>query len=246
MENAIIAQNIKRYFKAGDGTTVHALDGVSMEIKKGTLAILKGRSGSGKTTLLNILSALDMPTDGSVQFLDKNLEQMTEKDREILRRYEMGFVFQSIALIPTMTAYENVEFALRLAKNKRQIRKNLTDMDNDIGDVKNDVINENMHDRVSELLERVGLSKRMDHMPDQLSGGEQQRVAIARALITHPAVILADEPTGNLDAGSAGTVAQMLSKASQKHNQTIIMVTHDRQMADYADKIITIVDGVCQ
>lgn len=136
MENAIIAQNIKRYFKAGDGATVHALDGVSMEIKKGTLAILKGRSGSGKTTLLNILSALDMPTEGSVQFLDKNLEQMTEKDREILRRYEMGFVFQSIALIPTMTAYENVEFALRLAKNKRQIRKNLTDMDNDIGDAK--------------------------------------------------------------------------------------------------------------
>ena len=133
MENAIIAQNIKRYFKAGDGTTVHALDGVSMEIKKGTLAILKGRSGSGKTTLLNILSALDMPTEGSVQFLDKNLEQMTEKDREMLRRYEMGFVFQSIALIPTMTAYENVEFALRLAKN--------------------DVINENTHDRVSELLD---------------------------------------------------------------------------------------------
>ena len=246
MENAIIAQNIKRYFKAGDGTTVHALDGVSMEIKKGTLAILKGRSGSGKTTLLNILSALDMPTEGSVQFLDKNLEQMTEKDREMLRRYEMGFVFQSIALIPTMTAYENVEFALRLAKNKRQIQKNLTDMDNDIGDAKTEVINENTHDRVSELLERVGLSKRMDHMPGQLSGGEQQRVAIARALITHPAVILADEPTGNLDAGSAGTVAQMLSKASQKHNQTIIMVTHDRQMADYADKIITIVDGVCQ
>lgn len=107
MENAIIAQNIKRYFKAGDGATVHALDGVSMEIKKGTLAILKGRSGSGKTTLLNILSALDMPTEGSVQFLDKNLEQMTEKDREILRRYEMGFVFQSIALIPTMTASQS-------------------------------------------------------------------------------------------------------------------------------------------
>ncbi len=151
-----------------------------MEIKKGTLAILKGRSGSGKTTLLNILSALDMPTEGSVQFLDKNLEQMTEKDREMLRRYEMGFVFQSIALIPTMTAYENVEFALRLAKNKRRIRKNLTDMDNDIGDAKNDVINENTHDRVSELLERVGLSKRMDHMPNQLSGGEQQSCDSAR------------------------------------------------------------------
>ena len=209
MENAIIAQNIKRYFKAGDGTTVHALDGVSMEIKKGTLAILKGRSGSGKTTLLNILSALDMPTEGSVQFLDKNLEHMTEKDREMLRRYEMGFVFQSIALIPTMTAYENVEFALRLAKNKRQIRKNLTDMDNDIGDAKTEVINENTHDRVSELLERVGLSKRMDHMPDQLSGGEQQRAAIAVALANKPDILLADEPTGAVDTRTADTIYEL-------------------------------------
>lgn len=110
----------------------------------------------------------------------------------------MGFVFQSIALIPTMTAYENVEFALRLAKNKRQIRKNLTDMDNDIGDAKTDVINENTHDKVSELLERVGLSKRMDHMPEQLSGGEQQRVAIARAVVHRPKVVFADEPTGSV------------------------------------------------
>lgn len=243
MENAIIAQNIKRYFKAGDGTTVHALDGVSMEIKKGTLAILKGRSGSGKTTLLNILSALDMPTEGSVQFLDKNLGQMTEKDREMLRRYEMGFVFQSIALIPTMTAYENVEFALRLAKNKRQIRKNLTDMDNDIGDAKNEVINENTHDRVSELLERVGLSKRMDHMPDQLSGGEQQRVAIARAVVHRPKVVFADEPTGNLDTRTTEQIMEMITEIARKNNQTIVLVTHDPQMASYADRILTLIDG---
>jgi len=224
MENAIIAQNIKRYFKAGDGTTVHALDGVFMEIKKGTLAILKGRSGSGKTTLLNILSALDMPTEGSVQFLDKNLEQMTEKDREILRRYEMGFVFQSIALIPTMTAYENVEFALRLAKN--------------------DVINENTHDRVSELLERVGLSKRMDHMPDQLSGGEQQRVAIARAVVHRPKVVFADEPTGALDTASGFEVMRLFRELIDDEGITIVMTTHDPNLMELGDEVFELSDGI--
>lgn len=244
MENAIIAQNIKRYFKAGDGATVHALDGVSMEIKKGTLAILKGRSGSGKTTLLNILSALDMPTEGSVQFLDKNLEQMTEKDREILRRYEMGFVFQSIALIPTMTAYENVEFALRLAKNKRQIRKNLADMDNDIGDAKTDVINENTQDRVSELLERVGLSKRMDHMPDQLSGGEQQRVAIARAVVHRPKVVFADEPTGALDTAAGFEVMRLFRELIDDEDITIVMTTHDPNLMELGDEVFELSDGI--
>lgn len=224
MENAIIAQNIKRYFKAGDGTTVHALDGVSMEIKKGTLAILKGRSGSGKTTLLNILSALDMSTEGSVQFLDKNLEQMTEKDREILRRYEMGFVFQSIALIPTMTAYENVEFALRLAKN--------------------DVINENTHDRVSELLERVGLSKRMDHMPDQLSGGEQQRVAIARAVVHCPKVVFADEPTGALDTAAGFEVMRLFRELIDDEDITIVMTTHDPNLMELGDEVFELSDGI--
>lgn len=227
MENAIIAQNIKRYFKAGDGTTVHALDGVSMEIKKGTLAILKGRSGSGKTTLLNILSALDMPTEGSVQFLDKNLEQMTEKDREMLRRYEMGFVFQSIALIPTMTAYENVEFALRLAKT--------------------DVINsntENTQDRVSELLERVGLSKRMDHMPDQLSGGEQQRVAIARAVAHHPKVVFADEPTGALDTAAGFEVIRLFRELIDDEGITIVMTTHDPNLMELGDEVFELSDGI--
>lgn len=227
MENAIIAQNIKRYFKAGDGTTVRALDGVSMEIKKGTLAILKGRSGSGKTTLLNILSALDMPTEGSVQFLDKNLEQMTEKDREMLRRYEMGFVFQSIALIPTMTAYENVEFALRLAKT--------------------DVINantENTQDRVSELLERVGLSKRMDHMPDQLSGGEQQRVAIARAVAHHPKVVFADEPTGALDTAAGFEVIRLFRELIDDEGITIVMTTHDPNLMELGDEVFELSDGI--
>lgn len=215
-----------------------------MEIKKGTLAILKGRSGSGKTTLLNILSALDMPTEGSVQFLDKNLEQMTEKDREMLRRYEMGFVFQSIALIPTMTAYENVEFALRLAKNKRQIQKNLTDMDNDIGDAKTDVINENTHDRVSELLERVGLSKCMNHMPEQLSGGEQQRVAIARAVVHRPKVVFADEPTGALDTASGFEVMRLFRELIDDEDITIVMTTHDPNLMELGDEVFELSDGI--
>lgn len=244
MENAIIAHNIKRYFKAGDGTTVHVLDGVSMEIKKGTLAILKGRSGSGKTTLLNILSALDMPTEGSVRFLDKNLEQMTEKDREMLRRYEMGFVFQSIALIPTMTAYENVEFAIRLAKNKRQMRTDLTDMDNDIGDAKDYVSNENTQERVSELLDRVGLLKRMDHMPDQLSGGEQQRVAIARAVAHHPKVVFADEPTGALDTAAGFEVMRLFRELIDDEDITIVMTTHDPNLMELGDEVFELSDGI--
>lgn len=185
-----------------------------------------------------------MPTDGSVQFLDKNLEQMTEKDREMLRRYEMGFVFQSIALIPTMTAYENVEFALRLAKNKRQIQKNLTEMDNDIGDAKTDVINENTHDRVSELLERVGLSKRMNHMPDQLSGGEQQRVAIARAVVHRPKVVFADEPTGALDTASGFEVMRLFRELIDDEDITIVMTTHDPNLMELGDEVFELSDGI--
>lgn len=165
-----------------------------------------------------------MPTEGSVQFLDKNLEQMTEKDREMLRRYEMGFVFQSIALIPTMTAYENVEFALRLAKN--------------------DVINENTHDRVSELLERVGLSKRMDHMPDQLSGGEQQRVAIARAVVHRPKVVFADEPTGALDTASGFEVMRLFRELIDDEGITIVMTTHDPNLMELGDEVFELSDGI--
>lgn len=162
-----------------------------------------------------------------MQFLDKNLEQMTEKDREMLRRYEMGFVFQSIALIPTMTAYENVEFALRLAKT--------------------DVINantENTQDRVSELLERVGLSKRMDHMPDQLSGGEQQRVAIARAVAHHPKVVFADEPTGALDTAAGFEVIRLFRELIDDEGITIVMTTHDPNLMELGDEVFELSDGI--
>ena len=142
----------------------------------------------------------------------------------MLRRYEMGFVFQSIALIPTMTAYENVEFALRLAKN--------------------DVINENTHDRVSELLERVGLSKRMDHMPDQLSGGEQQRVAIARAVVHRPKVVFADEPTGALDTASGFEVMRLFRELIDDEGITIVMTTHDPNLMELGDEVFELSDGI--
>lgn len=152
---AIHTEEIKRYFPSGDGNIVRALDGVSMEIPSGSLAILKGRSGSGKTTLLNILSALDVPTEGKVEFFGKDLKSLKEREREDLRRYQMGFVFQSVALIPVMTAYENVEFALRLSGDK-----------------------ENRKQRVTEILERVGLKERIYHMPYQLSGGEDRKSVV--------------------------------------------------------------------
>ena len=189
---AIRTENIKRYFSSGDGSIVRALDGVSMEIPSNSLTILKGRSGSGKTTLLNLLSALDVPTEGKVEFFGKDLEYLKDREREDLRRYRMGFVFQSVALIPVMNAYENVEFALRLSGDKEKRKKDKEEQKNR-GEQKK---------RVIEILERVGLKERIYHMPYQLSGGEQQRVAIARAVAHRPQVIFADEPTGALDTAS--------------------------------------------
>lgn len=243
MENAITAYNIKRYFESGDGTKVHALDGVSLEIKKGTLAILKGRSGSGKTTLLNILSALDMPTEGSVQFMGNNINQITERDRELLRRYEMGFVFQSIALISTMTAYENVEFALRLAQSKKITDKGNINFLNEENDKRASKTG-NTNERVTQLLERVGLSKRMNHMPSQLSGGEQQRVAIARAVAHYPKVIFADEPTGSLDTVAGLEVMRLFREIVDDEGVTIVMTTHDPNLMELGDEVFELKDGM--
>ena len=159
---------------------------------------------------------------GSVDEPDTGSVTIGGKKISEFRRRQIGYIYQDYSLFPEFTAYENIVMPILIDGKKPD------------------------ENEVDDLLEELGISHCKNKFPSQMSGGEQQRVAIARALITHPAVILADEPTGNLDAGSAGTVAQILSKASQKHNQTIIMVTHDRQMADYADKIITIVDGVCQ
>ena len=201
-----------------------ALDDVSLKIEDGEFVAVMGASGSGKSTLLKIIGCMDTPTAGKYFLDDTEVTAASRSQVHKLRKEKIGYVFQHFALMDYYTAYENIELPLLAANVKRKERKRI----------------------ILKQMEHLGILSERNKLPGKMSGGQQQRVAIARALITHPAVILADEQTGNLDAGSAGTVAQMLSKASQKHNQTIIMVTHDRQMADYADKIITIVDGVCQ
>lgn len=214
---AIRTENIKRYFSSGDGSIVRALDGVSMEIPSNSLTILKGRSGSGKTTLLNLLSALDVPTEGKVEFFGKDLEYLKDREREDLRRYRMGFVFQSVALIPVMNAYENVEFALRLSGDRKP--------------------------RVIEILERVGLKERIYHMPYQLSGGEQQRVAIARAVAHRPQVIFADEPTGALDTASGLAVMKLFRELVEQEHITVVMTTHDPNLMELGDFVYELKDG---
>lgn len=209
----IVAKDVVKCFSSG-GIKNTVLDKRSIHIAKGELTILKGRSGSGKTTLLNILSALDRPDAGTVEFDRKDILKMGEDERETLRRERMGLVFQSIALIPVMTAYENVDFALRLAGYKG-----------------------NRDERIKQVLNYVGLLERMNHFPAQLSGGEQQRVAIARALSHEPAVIFADEPTGALDTKASLNVMKLFRDLIAKEGVTIVMTTHDINLMDMADQV---------
>lgn len=217
---AFRTEHLYKCFPIGNGEKFYALSDVSIDIPKGKLTILKGRSGSGKTTLLNMLSALDEPSEGSVEFYGKKLSEMKLSGKEDLRRYEMGFVFQSIALIPVMSAYENVDFALRLAGYKEDRNK-----------------------RIRQVMERVGLLKRMDHMVNQLSGGEQQRVAIARAVAHHPGVIFADEPTGAVDTVTVDLIFQLFHKLNRELGLTILIVTHDLGIAQRVDRTVMISDG---
>ncbi len=215
----IKTENVTQSFRVAGGD-FYALKDVSIEIPKNKLTILRGRSGSGKTTLLNILGALDLPKSGSVYIGDKDITKMSEKDRELLRKTKLGFVFQSVALIPIMNAYENVEFALKLACYEG-----------------------NMTERTRECLNMVGLGKRMKHMPGELSGGEQQRVAIARAMAHKPAIIYADEPTAELDSNSGIRVIKMFKKLVENEDVTIVMTTHDTGFMDVADCIYELEDG---
>ncbi|MBR5348212.1 MAG: ABC transporter ATP-binding protein [Lachnospiraceae bacterium] len=214
------ADNITRSFPLAGGGKIQVLKGISVEIPKKSITLLRGRSGSGKTTLINILSALDYPTEGRVLFKDQDITKLSEGAREALRRKEIGIIFQSVSLIPIMTAYENVEFSLRLAGYE--------------GDRK---------ERVEKALRLVGLGARMHHMPQELSGGEQQRVAIARAVAHRPKLIFADEPTAELDSGTARHVMKIFKNLVEEEDITIVMTTHDISLMDAADKTYVMEDG---
>ena len=220
-EIILSAHDVCRDFKIGDGSVASALKHIDIEIEKGKLTILRGRSGSGKTTLINILGALDRPTKGVVDFGGRDITKLSDKKRDDIRRYEMAFVFQSVALMGGLTAFENVEFGLRLAKYPYAKRKA----------------------RVTEVMTDVGLDKRMHHRPSEMSGGEQQRTAIARAIAHEPMIVFADEPTAELDTATALHIVKLFKDLVAQRGMTIIMTTHDPSMMDIADRVYTLEDG---
>ena len=212
-------EDVTRVYGSG-GAAVHALEGVSAEIASGSFIAIVGPSGSGKSTLLNLLGALDRPSSGRVIVADVDLGQLDDDARTRFRRERLGFVFQFFNLLPTLSAIENAMLPARLAGRPRRETET----------------------RAKELLERVGLGARLDHLPDQLSGGEMQRVAVARALLMDPPVVLADEPTGNLDTKSGEVVLELL-RGAVDDRRTVVLVTHDPRIAARADRVLKIVDG---
>lgn len=213
--------NATRDFKIGEIET-HALRGVNLSIEDGEFTALVGPSGSGKTTLLQLIGLLDQPTSGQVIINGKDATRLNRNQRADLRKGTIGFIFQFFALIPTLTAYENVEMPLLLNGTKSAERKA----------------------RVNEVLEAVGLSDRAHHRPDQLSGGQQQRVAVARALAINPRVILADEPTANLDTENGKQVMDIMQRLNKETGVTFVFATHDPRVIGYANRVVTLQDGV--
>lgn len=220
MDYIIKTQNVMQSFPVAGGKEFVALKDITIQIPTGKLTMLRGRSGSGKTTLMNLLSALDYPKSGQIFFEEKEIQSMPEHDREKIRKTQIGFVFQSVALIPMMTAYENVEFVMRLAGYEGNRRK-----------------------RAEECLKLVGLGARMHHMPQELSGGEQQRVAIARAIAHKPKIIFADEPTAELDSNTGLQIMKIFKDLIEDQGVTIVMTTHDTGLMEIADCIYHIEDG---
>lgn len=213
--------NVTRKFKIGKVET-QALRGVNLSIEIGEFTALVGPSGSGKTTLLQLIGCLDQPSTGKIFINGKDVSNLNRNQRADMRRGTIGFVFQFFALIPTLSAYENVELPLLLAGQGAA----------------------NRHDRVTKLLEAVGLSDRANNRPDQLSGGQQQRVAIARALATEPSLILADEPTANLDTANGEQVMEIMTRLNQETGVTFVFATHDPRVIKYAKRVVTLRDGL--
>ena len=216
----IRVKDLYKIYRVGE-TKVRALNGVSFEIPKGEFVAIVGTSGSGKSTLLNMLAGLEKPTKGEILIGNVHIEKLTEKQLVAFRREKVGFIFQSYNLLNTMNAIENVALplAFRGVPKKERLKK------------------------AREYMELVGVDKQEKHMPNQMSGGQQQRVGIARALVVKPQIIFADEPTGNLDSKTTMEVLQLMQKIVREQNQTLVMVTHDNNLASYADRQIRIVDG---
>lgn len=217
----LTASHLKKYY-GKDESLVKALDDVNVSIEEGQFAAIIGTSGSGKSTLLNMLGGLDVPTSGSVQIEGNKLEEMSEEQLTVFRRKRIGFIFQNYNLIPYLTAYENIVLPVRL-DGKKEDKKFL-----------------------KEIVHFLELDGKLSNYPSHLSGGQQQRVAIARALITKPALLLCDEPTGNLDSRTSDKVIDLLKMTSEKFHQTIVMITHNPEIAQKADRRIRIEDGRIQ
>jgi len=215
---AVAARAVTRTYGSGDAA-VHALRGVTLDVPAGQFAAIMGPSGSGKSTLMHLLAGLDRPTTGAVTIGDQDVAALNDAQLTKLRRRHVGFVFQQFNLLPVLTAEENVTLPLTIAGVKPD------------------------REPVDALLARMGLQDRRTHRPAELSGGQQQRVAIARALVTRPTVVLADEPTGNLDSKAGRDVLALLREAVDVDGQTIVMVTHDARAAEEADRVLTLVDG---
>lgn len=211
-------QNLRKIYGTGE-TAVHALDGVSLNVEKGVFAAVIGTSGSGKSTLLHMLGGLDRPTSGNVIVDGKNIFTLKDEELTIFRRRKIGFVFQNYNLVPVLNVYENIVLPIQL--DGREPDK----------------------DYVMEIVDTLGITEKLHNLPNNLSGGQQQRVAIARALAAKPAILLADEPTGNLDSRTSQDVMGLLKVTNQKFRQTVVMITHNEELAQMADCIFRIEDG---
>ncbi|MCI8968401.1 MAG: ABC transporter ATP-binding protein [Lachnospiraceae bacterium] len=210
--------NLRKYYGSGD-TVVKALDGVNLSVADGEFAAIVGTSGSGKSTLLHMLGGLDRPTDGTVEVEGHNIFSLKDDSLTIFRRRKIGFVFQSFNLVPVLNVYENIVLPIELDGNRIDTP------------------------HIESIMETLGLTGKVNSLPNQLSGGQQQRVAIARALASKPAIILADEPTGNLDSKTSLDVMGLLKVTSERFSQTMVMITHNEEIAQMADRIIRIEDG---